>query len=182
METIDFHRNYGSISRGRAFIEFYEDKMPESEFTYAEWQSLSDKFASAFWCDLSDIWASLDAIDHQSMYILMNTFRYDESFLTKECQQDLSALSGDSFTIYRGQSGCSEMSGLAWTLDRTVAEEFARNGIHGSGVETAYLLTTTVRRDDIVMAFSGRRESEVVLMDLDIGYWIDISVEELTPE
>lgn len=68
---------------------------------------------------------------------------------------------GSTFTVYRGQVG--DAKGFAWSLDRAIAEKFAKSGGGRGFVTGGKVLTRTVRRADIIAYLTSRNESEVIL-------------------
>ena len=68
-----------------------------------------------------------------------------------------------TMTVYRGQSADAS-PGLSWTLDRKVAERFAR-GHRGMKLPNPVVLEITVSRDDVALFITDRDEAEVVLFE-----------------
>jgi len=68
---------------------------------------------------------------------------------------------GSTLTIYRGQVG--DAKGFAWTLDRKIAERFAKTG-GGRGVAVGgKILEKEIRRSDVIAYLTSRNESEVII-------------------
>lgn len=75
-------------------------------------------------------------------------------------QSDIDDLSDkDTVTIYRGVI-VNNYRGLSWTVDKSVAEWFARRFRHNG--DRCYLFTGTINKKDILALFSSRNEKEVV--------------------
>lgn len=75
-------------------------------------------------------------------------------------QSDIDDLSDkDTVTIYRGVK-VNNYRGLSWTVDKSVAEWFARRFRHNG--DRCYLFTGTIKKKDILALFSSRNEKEVV--------------------
>lgn len=135
------------------------------------WVSENDEddviFQRAFWYIISKEWNAMDIIDHAAMSDLFCNIPYHYDDLTDDCRKALEVLpTKQDITIYRGQ--CETLNdGLAWTLDRAVAEKFARNGFRGRGNERPVLLVAEVDRSAIVMAFNDRDEREVVVWNVE---------------
>lgn len=69
-------------------------------------------------------------------------------------------------TVYRGCSR-QRVNGISWTLDRSVAETFAR-GHRGIAVPDPVIVTGTIARDRILAVFTERNEREVLLDPRDL--------------
>lgn len=65
----------------------------------------------------------------------------------------------NTVTIYRGVK-VNNYRGLSWTIDKSVAEWFARRFRHNG--DSCYLFTGTINKKDILALFSSRNEKEVV--------------------
>lgn len=75
-------------------------------------------------------------------------------------QSDIDDLSdNNTVTIYRGVK-VNNYRSLSWTIDKSVAEWFARRFRHNG--DTCYLFTGTINKKDILALFSSRNEKEVV--------------------
>ena len=75
-------------------------------------------------------------------------------------QSDIDDLSdNNTVTIYRGVK-VNNYRGLSWTIDKSVAEWFARRFRHNG--DSCYLFTGTINKKDILALFSSRNEKEVV--------------------
>jgi len=69
---------------------------------------------------------------------------------------------GDVLTVYRGQFRDAPL-GIAWSLDRRVAEAFARSGGLRGAIQGGVVLTRSARRRDVLAYLTGRDESEVIV-------------------
>lgn len=75
-------------------------------------------------------------------------------------QSDIDDLSDENIiTIYRGVK-VNNYRGLSWTVDKSVAEWFARRFGHDG--DKCYVFTGTINKKDIIALFSSRNEKEVV--------------------
>ena len=75
-------------------------------------------------------------------------------------QSDIDDLSDENIiTIYRGVK-VNNYRGLSWTVDKNVAEWFARRFGHDG--DRCYVFTGTINKKDIIALFSSRNEKEVV--------------------
>lgn len=81
----------------------------------------------------------------------------EKSPLLKSDIDDLSV--EDTVTIYRGVK-VNNYRGLSWTVDKGVAEWFARRFGHNG--DSCYLFTGTINKKEILALFSSRNEKEVV--------------------
>ena len=82
----------------------------------------------------------------------------------------------EHFTAYRG---CTRLraKGISWTLDRKVAEGFAR-GYRCYTVPDPVIASVTASKDEILLAIADRQESEVLLDVRDKEMSIETYVEE----
>lgn len=75
-------------------------------------------------------------------------------------QSDIDDLSdNNTVTIYRGVK-VKNYRGLSWTIDKSVAEWFARRFGHNG--DKCYVFIGTINKKDILALFSSRNEKEVV--------------------
>lgn len=75
-------------------------------------------------------------------------------------QSDIDDLSdGNTVSIYRGVK-VNNYRGLSWTVDKNVAEWFAKR--FGRDGDKCYVFTGTINKKDIIALFSSRNEKEVV--------------------
>jgi len=66
----------------------------------------------------------------------------------------------DQLVVYRGTSR-SRVDGIAWSVDRTVADKFAK-GMRGIAVPDPVIATGVVAKADIYFATDDREEAEVL--------------------
>jgi hypothetical protein len=74
------------------------------------------------------------------------------------------------FHVYRGVAGLGEHrreNGLAWTLDRAVAERFASYGLE-VGLADPLVLEGSVLREDVLAYINWRKESEMICSQVEI--------------
>lgn len=75
-------------------------------------------------------------------------------------QSDIDDMSDkNTVTIYRGVK-VNNYRGLSWTVDKSVAEWFAKRFGHDG--DKCYVFTGTINKKDILALFSSRNEKEVV--------------------
>jgi hypothetical protein len=92
-------------------------------------------------------------------YALIHESSY--RYLSPENKEFLDSLP-ERVTIYRGVQRPSRYVGISWTLDREVAEWFAGRNTLGGGIPT--LLSGHAKKSNIVAVFTGRNESEVLIL------------------
>lgn len=86
----------------------------------------------------------------------------------------------DTIPIFRGYADNDNgtlWSGFSWTIDRSVAERFARNW---EKYGRPYIASTTIAKEDVFAFFNRRPEAEIVI-DPD---WLDVDkvhIEKLPP-
>lgn len=68
---------------------------------------------------------------------------------------------GREFTIFRGCAN-SQIAGVSWTTNRSVAEGFAK-GYRGIAVECPVIVSATCRLEDVLFATNDRDEFEIVV-------------------
>ncbi len=99
----------------------------------------------------------------------------DELFLVHASREHLLAEgdplpAGRIFHVYRGVAGLGEFRrehGLAWTLDRAIAERFALCSLE-LGLADPLILKGRVLRKDVLAYINWRRESEIICFDVEI--------------
>jgi hypothetical protein len=82
-------------------------------------------------------------------------------YMEPENKERLASLP-ERVTIYRGQLA-ARRAGISWTTDREVAEWFARRWAMMLGGEPE-LISGHVERSNVIAAFTGRNESEVLVL------------------
>jgi hypothetical protein len=110
--------------------------------------------APVVWADLVREWSGFDLIDHAAFERLLKRIK------SRRPPAIEAELPSGPVEVYRGQSALSPV-GLSWTLDRSVAEGFAR-GHRGLRVPEPVVLTRVVTRDEMAFYTNDREESEVV--------------------
>jgi len=112
-------------------------------------RSLGDDEGLAFWEVVIGAWSGFDLIPQQQFEFLFTRFE------APLCDVP------ERLTVYRGQN-TRKPNGLSWTLDRKVAEGFARG--HRSIVNpTPVVLELEVTREQVAFVCHDREESEIVL-------------------
>ncbi len=146
--------HYGSHERCYIFIYFFENKY------------FDNNKPDIFWRALHESWSLFDAIPHDEFRELFAIKRKDwkSSLLMPDDLIFYNSLP-ETFEAYRGtDANAQHKDGLSWTIDREVAEAFA----HGHRVllnKNPIILTATINKRDIVGAYNGRNEHEIVLFD-----------------
>jgi hypothetical protein len=131
------------------------------------------KAGAAFWRWLPMHWSGFDAIPHDFYEAWFREYRNDwtpdRMSSVPEDPDQLSpraaydALPDHGISIYRGQ-GLDHEPGLSWTLNRKVAEGFAR-GHRGFGPRNPGVLEAEIEKADIAFMATDRGEDEVVLFE-----------------
>lgn len=87
-----------------------------------------------------------------------------EEIMSPDDRAALAAMPAE-FAVYRGYcSRSSDWRGLSWTLKREIAEWFARRAVWFGHDAEPTLASGTVARADVIAYFTGRQESEVVVL------------------
>lgn len=114
------------------------------------------------WRWIAARWSGFDLIP-QSQF--EKVFRFYKLGWSPDCMSAASRTVYDAlpsvFTAYRGQDH-SARAGLSWTLERSVAADFAR-GHRGLHNPSPVILCRTFRKSSVAMVLMGRNEHEVVL-------------------
>jgi hypothetical protein len=119
---------------------------------------LPDTAGEEFWHVVTTAWSGFDRIPHRA---------FEEQF-TRFADSRPPCTVPQRMTVYRGQGELSIL-GLSWTLDRTVAERFAR-GHRGINSIRPYVFEMEVMRDQVAFRCDDREEQEIVLRQLPKGY------------
>jgi hypothetical protein len=116
-----------------------------------------------FWPVIAKQWFGFDAINHSE---------FNEEFLKRRQTWKPTCMEADDraayetlpekFTIYHGQDASRHSLSTSWTLDRKVAEGFAK-GHRGIYNRSPRVLTATAEKENVALYLNGRSESEVVL-------------------
>jgi hypothetical protein len=119
---------------------------------------------------LTWVWPDAEPDDTQRQWVRLFNQAYKHGGRVED--EDAPLPPGDPLTVYRGQHKKNAL-GLAWSLDRKVANLFARRMNTG---KKGYIVTATVKRDDVLAYLNGRKEQEV---DTDWKNVTVISIEEI---
>ena len=134
----------GSYSRVDAALRWQEEG-------YATRDELLDRWP--------DLWVGSDPDDTDPRFLEVWKEARDRRTYVVTDQHGLPP--GEYLRVYRGQMPGDEV-GIAWTLDRLMAQKFANGAslrVHTIGV----VLSGTVKRSDILAYLTARNESEVIV-------------------
>lgn len=126
----------------------------------------------SYWRLLGDAWTASDAVaaNEETWRRLFSSDRPGRENLTREPDRPLLAALPEEVTVYRGHSHDGGERGLAWTLSRDSAEKFAHQFATstdlGHPTGEPRLAIVTVPRSSILALHQGRREGDVVILDL----------------
>jgi hypothetical protein len=126
---------------------------------------------------VSDVWTDSENIrQDRSVWLSIWTELADPWAAMDEKEQAEFATFPDRLTIYRGQYGRRGLTrGLAWTLDQSKAEWFARRFPHRG---SPFVASGRIFKHDVFAYFIGRQESEIVVSPDSIR---DVAVTRLLP-
>ncbi|WP_273728783.1 hypothetical protein [Brucella gallinifaecis] len=132
-----------------------------------------------FWNVLSFQWRSFDNVDHKTIENLMARFAYNESYLCdhviKPSQRFKKAkdkvLGQKVITAFRGQKNFSldqnTITGLAWTLKKSTAMQFAKYGFRGVTSGMSFVQQKSFIQSEVAFFDNSRDESELVIFSTD---------------
>ena len=128
-----------------------------------------DICSTSFWQALYENWSSFDLIPYFYFELLFDKHSgcWSPGFMNKDDRIVYDALP-ERVTIYRGQAAAARV-GQSWTLDRSVAEGFAR-GHRGIRNAAPTVIKATVRKKNVAAVISHRRKSEIVLFRSRFAY------------
>ncbi len=147
---------FNSAERARAFIEDAARMPPD-----------------VFWRAFIREWPTFDAIPHREIrkLFIKNRHAWESSvFYDDDMRYDEDGegaystwldMLEERLVVYRGQDADAPV-GLAWTLDRDTAVEFA-HGHRGLRNPSPVILKATIRKTEVACHFHDRGEDEVVL-------------------
>lgn len=118
--------------------------------------------SAKFWTGLHHVWSVFDAIPHARYAQMFRKHgrKWNVAFMS-EAQQAIYKGLPDRVTVYRGQNADAPI-GLSWTLDRAVAEGFAR-GHRGAVRSAPVIIQASVHKSDIASVQWERQEQEIVV-------------------
>ncbi len=125
----------------------------ERPWAVLNWFEEEDPLEPIFWAVVVYEWASFDSIPHEEFAAAFDFHICPPVNLPDEVQFPV--------MIYRGQSA-DDPKGLSWTLNRSVAEAFAR-GHRGIPLHNPVVLEMQVEFEQIAFYTNDRNEEEVVL-------------------
>jgi len=127
-------------------FEQLESEIPDDQY----WQ-----LVVSLWTDTENAWQNIDTWkyywDNDHPNRLENVMEEDELKVYNELPQTV--------TIYRGYHVDSQLSGLAWTLDRKKAEWFAKRFSH----KEPKIASTTIDKSLIKAYLTARNEEEIIV-------------------
>ena len=118
---------------------------------------------AAFWRWAAGEWSGFDAIDHELYPAAFRRWRgaWSPDCMAPEARAAFDALSPHSIRAFRGQDAIGAL-GLSWTLNRTVAQQFA-HGHRGLLNRTPLVLERVLEKNAIAFAVADRDDAEIVL-------------------
>lgn len=129
------------------------------DFWYEQWM-LKRITRDVFFDRLPDNWVSADPDDTKPEYLAVWKMARDRNrglYL-----RDGKALPrAKVLTVYRGQVG-GDRPGISWSLDRRVAQKFARTGGLRGNVPGGQVYRASVARSSVLAYLTKRGESEVI--------------------
>ncbi|HEY8124556.1 MAG TPA: hypothetical protein VIF88_03940 [Methylocystis sp.] len=158
-----FYKAYASGDRERALdlldkhLIFYESEHRPHFFLYLI--SIAD--GPFFWRAIARHWTGFDRIPHRSFARFFKRHRatWSPEFLLPQ-DRAAYAILPEKPQVFRGQS--NGPVGLSWTTNRATAEDFAR-GHRGIRVKEPVVVSATIRKADIAIVQTERKEDEVVI-------------------
>jgi hypothetical protein len=150
---------------------FFSDRLfmvPSHERVW-ECLTLMDEYPEpdACWSIMAVGWSACDCVSLEANRELLRALKRHRHvsfvpFLGLESQEWWQSIPDNKpLRCYRGCAR-EKRYGLSWTLERSVAEDFAR-GHRGIPVPDPVIFTTLVRKRDVLFATNDRNEKEVLL-------------------
>ena len=137
-----------SIGRPRALIDWVLEHTRKG--------TPNDELGPVFWELVRDWWSTFDLVEHDMFCVAFNRFKpYWKP------QPELKDLP-ERITVWRGGDRYRVRKGLSWTMDRSVAESFAR-GHRFIFNKYPTLLMADIDRSEVALVDSSRNESELIL-------------------
>lgn len=141
-------RRYDSVQRPQALIRW----------VLRHGYDRDDDLAPLFWKLVEQEWSGFDIIDHEAYCMLFARFRPWWRPPQAVSYRSLP----EQFVVWRGVWRSGREWGLSWTLDRAVAEGFAR-GHRWMRNPNPIVVKAVINHDQVALALDDRRESELVL-------------------
>lgn len=118
--------------------------------------------------DLCDLWRGSDPDDTDVRFKRLFRAAYEVKGIYL---RDKKALPRDKYiTIYHGQDRIATKTGIAWTLDRTIAVKFARGAWARQGDRDGIVLQATIPSHLVIAYITGRGEEEVIVDPAQFTY------------
>ena len=153
VEAISYYlsRYFDSTGRPYAFLDYF----------------IGCQDPEVFWRTFHKEWSGFDAIPHEDFADLLEIYRQDwrPEFMPREDLQFYNSLP-ESVTVFRGQDQDAEI-GLSWTLNRDVADGFAK-GHRGIVNKSPVILTAEINKLDIASVQTDRNEAEIILFSAPV--------------
>lgn len=115
-----------------------------------------------FWIWLAEKWTHFDLIPHNQFQAAFRQHRnaWSPEFMSPADRAEYDALP-ERFPAFRGQDK-EKPVGLAWTLDRNVAQVFAE-GHRGLLNPQPIVIEAMLLKTNVALLLTGRKEAEIVL-------------------
>lgn len=158
IEALEGDRTEEAVEALFSWLFTFESEERPHNFLNVAWMME----AEAFWRSFHKQWSMFDRIPHEDFEELMIEHREEwrPEFMSAESAAAYAELP-ESFVAYRGQSA-DDPAGLSWTLNRAVAEGFAR-GHRLIPVNNPVVIEATISKAAVAGVFLGREESEIVI-------------------
>jgi len=137
-----------SVGRPRALIDWVIE--------HSRARTPNDDLGPAFWKLVREYWSTFDRVEHDMFGMAFARFKpYWKP------QPEWNGLP-KRITVWRGGDRYRVRKGLSWTMDRSVAEDFAR-GHRFIFNKYPTLLTAEIDRTEVALVDNTREERELVL-------------------
>jgi len=145
----------GSYARLAYMVGLMDEGLIEPEWVYRR---------------LPDEWSGSDPDDMNPRFLTLwrEAFAWNGSTYLRDGEDMLPA--ADVLHVFRGQDyGPGPIKpGLAWSLDRKVAEKFAKGAALRQSHRPGVVIEAMVMRKDVLAYMTGRREAEVIIDPVDL--------------
>lgn len=142
----------GSYSRLGYIIDLLDEGKLTPEWVYAR---------------LADEWSGSDPDDTDPRFLLHWRRAWEANGRQPLTDEGKALPAQDVLTIYRGQD-VGDVSGIAWSLDRQVAERFAKGAALRQAHRPGIVIKRMVWREQVLGYMTGRKEAEVIVDPVDL--------------